>query len=104
MVVMDLVCSTDIFNLQASDIEPYKVSFVAWLSDVVNQENIHKLFHYVAMFDELVDHSNCCGFVHNLEQKVEISEQKIDEIGKKLIETITKPRKTTRKSASTKKT
>ena len=62
MVVMDLVCSTDIFNLQASDIEPYKASFVAWLSDVVNQENIHKLFCYVAMFDELVDHSFCSQF------------------------------------------
>lgn len=103
--IINIVCSFGSFSSKVADIKIYIASFNTWASDVTNQENVHKLFCYLAMFDELVDHSKCCGFVHTVEQKIEKAEEKIDEIGLKIIEVVTKPKQGVRgKKAATKKT
>ena len=112
MFIIHSIYPSEVFATNAADIELYKASLVSWLSNVKNQQNVHKLFRYVAMFDELVDHSKCYGFVHIVEEKIEKAEEKIektehkiDEIGLKIIEAVTKPKKGLRgKKASTKKT
>ena len=112
MFIINSVYFSDAFSSEA-EFENYKASFFIWMSDVTNQQNVHKLFRYIAMFDELVDHSKCCGFVHAIQQKVETieekvenveekTEKKIDEIGLKIIEAVTKPKRG--RKAVTKKT
>ena len=102
MSIINIVFPFDTSNSQVADIEHYKASIIAWVSDVTNQDNIHKLFCYVAMFDILVDHSNCCGFIHTVEDKIEKAEEKIDEICLKIVEAVTKPKKKREKSCNKK--
>ena len=78
MFIIHSLIPYEVFATNAADVELYKASLESWLSDVKNQQNVHKLFRYVAMFDELVDHSNCCGFVHVIEEKIEKAEEKIE--------------------------
>ena len=82
MFIINSVYFFDAFSSEA-EFKNYKASFFTWMSDVTNQQNVHKLFHYIAMFDELVDHSKCCGFVHAIQQKLETVEEKVENVEEK---------------------